>query len=298
LTAATHDSDPVVRVRIGELSRRVGVTVHRLRAWETRYRLLRPQRSAGGFRLYSPDDEQRVRAMLGHLVAGMSAAEAARIVSASGPAPRPSRMSATLGEAFARFDEPTADAVLDAVLGAEDFDSALRDVVFPVLRQIGDGWECGTVDIAEEHFASNLIERRLTAVRASAAPCFGRAVLACPSGEHHVLGLAGLGAGLRRRGVCVTFLGADTPISMIDRTARAVHADAVVVAATMAHVVAAVTGDLRALGENHRVVLAGPAATDVIARRTGLHCINADPVTAAARMADLIAGDEPVAAGN
>src|SRR5690606_30111622 len=49
------------RLRIGELSRRLGISHHLLRAWERRYGLLRPQRSAGGFRLYSAADLRRVR---------------------------------------------------------------------------------------------------------------------------------------------------------------------------------------------------------------------------------------------
>ena len=65
-------------LRIGELSRRVGVSDHVLRAWESRYGLLRPARSAGGFRLYSEADENRVRRMQAHLADGYSAAEAAR----------------------------------------------------------------------------------------------------------------------------------------------------------------------------------------------------------------------------
>ena len=40
-------------LRIGELSRRLGVSAHVLRAWERRYGLLHPQRSASGYRLYS-----------------------------------------------------------------------------------------------------------------------------------------------------------------------------------------------------------------------------------------------------
>ena len=293
MTAVAQHSlaDPLVR--IGELSRRVGVTVDRLRVWEARYDLLRPQRSSGGFRLYSPEDERRVRAMLGHLAAGMSAAEAARIVSDSRPPPTPA-LKAALGEAFARFDESTADAVLDALLGAEDLDSALREVVYPILREIGDGWECGELDTAHEHFASNVIERRLTAVPARAATGSGRAVLACPSGEHHVLGLVGLGAGLRRRGWRITFLGADTPIPMVSRTARAVGPDVVVVAATMAHVVPAAAGDLRSLGERHRLLLAGPGATAEIAQRIGASDTSADPMTAAATISDLVATEDPL----
>ena len=67
-------------LRIGELSRRVGVSDHVLRAWESRYGLLQPMRSAGGFRLYSEVDELRIHRMQAHLADGLSAAEAARTV--------------------------------------------------------------------------------------------------------------------------------------------------------------------------------------------------------------------------
>src|SRR5436305_2286536 len=71
-------------LRIGELSRRVGISDHLLRAWETRYGLLRPSRSSGGYRLYSQDDADRIRRMQAHLAGGLSAAEAARAVLAEG----------------------------------------------------------------------------------------------------------------------------------------------------------------------------------------------------------------------
>src|SRR3954464_12261220 len=64
-------------LRIGELSRRVGVTPDLLRAWERRYDLLRPQRSRSGQRLYTDADEARVRRMLGHMDRGYSPAVAA-----------------------------------------------------------------------------------------------------------------------------------------------------------------------------------------------------------------------------
>src|SRR4051794_1791136 len=73
-------TSPAALIRIGELSRRVGLSVDRLRAWERRYGVLRPQRTAGGFRLYSTADELRLEAMQRHLAAGLSAAEAAAAV--------------------------------------------------------------------------------------------------------------------------------------------------------------------------------------------------------------------------
>ena len=51
-------------LRIGELSRRVGVSSELLRAWERRYGLLSPTRTPGGFRLYGDEDERRVVRML------------------------------------------------------------------------------------------------------------------------------------------------------------------------------------------------------------------------------------------
>ena len=56
------------------------MTDHVLRAWESRYGLLQPVRSAGGFRLYSEADALRVRRMQAHLARGLSAAEAAQAV--------------------------------------------------------------------------------------------------------------------------------------------------------------------------------------------------------------------------
>src|SRR5436190_21936770 len=73
------ESSQAERLRIVELSRRVGLSPELLRAWEQRYGLLKPSRTAGGLRLYSQADEQRLRAMQVELERGLSAAEAARV---------------------------------------------------------------------------------------------------------------------------------------------------------------------------------------------------------------------------
>ena len=68
-------------LRIGELSKRTGVSAELLRAWERRYGLLRPTRSSGGLRLYTSADVERVRLMQQHLAGGLAAAEAAAAAS-------------------------------------------------------------------------------------------------------------------------------------------------------------------------------------------------------------------------
>jgi DNA-binding transcriptional MerR regulator len=67
-------------LRIGELAVRTGVGVPTLRAWESRYRLLRPSRTAGGHRLYSAEDEGRVREVQALIAEGVAVGAAARYV--------------------------------------------------------------------------------------------------------------------------------------------------------------------------------------------------------------------------
>ena len=57
---------------IGELARRTGVNPVTLRAWERRYGLLKPQRTAKGQRLYPLEQVERVEAILGWLQRGAS----------------------------------------------------------------------------------------------------------------------------------------------------------------------------------------------------------------------------------
>src|SRR6188768_2775827 len=87
-------------LRIGELARRSGVSVDLLRAWERRYALLQPARTPGGYRLYSAEDEARVRSMQAHLAQGLSAAEAARLARDRRPAAAPDGAPADLAEAL------------------------------------------------------------------------------------------------------------------------------------------------------------------------------------------------------
>ena len=213
-------------LRIGELSRRVGVTDHALRAWESRYGLLQPVRSAGGFRLYSAADEGRIRQMQAHLAEGLSAAEAARTVLredgsastepvlAAGPdfaAATVSELAAALRQALDAFDEPSAQAVLDRLVSDLSLTAVLRDVVLPYLAELGERWERGAASIAQEHFATNIVRGRLAGLARGWGGGHGpRAVLACPPGEQHDMALMVFGIVLNRNGWSVNYFGANT----------------------------------------------------------------------------------------
>jgi DNA-binding transcriptional MerR regulator len=200
--------------RIGELARRTGTTADLLRVWERRYGLLRPERTPGGFRLYSEADARRVQRMRAALARGLAAAEAARF--ALGEADEPP----DLLPALLRFDEEAAHSVLDDLFARLSVEAVLSDVLLPSLRAIGEGWERGEVTVAQEHFAANLVRGRLLALTRRWDQGIGpRALLACAPGDTHDLPLISFGLALHRRGWRVLFLGADTPLDVVVETA-------------------------------------------------------------------------------
>ena len=279
-------------MRIGELSRRVGVSDHVLRAWETRYGLMHPTRSAGGFRLYSRSDEHRVRRMQELMATGLSAAEAAKeVTSGAGPTaddiapPRVEGYVQALRDALSRFDEPAAQAVLDRFVSSLSLSSVLRDVVIPYLNDLGRRWERGQASIAEEHFATNVIRGRLAGLaRGWGAGNGPRAVLACPPGEIHDLSLLVFGIALNRIGWNVTFLGADTPLADLIHTIEATQPDLVVLAATVPERFESIVDDLATMGRGRPLALAGAGASADLAERAFARFLAGDPVTEAERL--------------
>jgi MerR family transcriptional regulator, light-induced transcriptional regulator len=278
-------------LRIGELARRTGVSPEVLRAWEQRYGLLRPQRSAGGFRLYSDLDERRVRLVKELIGGGVSAGEAARRAlepsadAADAQTPLLDELSTAFGVALDRFDGRGAHDALDALLSAFSVETVLAVVVLAYLRTLGDRWSRGEASVAQEHFASNLIRGRLLGLaRGWDAGTGPGVVLACPPGERHDLPLIVFGIVASRRGWHVTFLGGDTPFDTLRETARSADAALIVLSVSTPSVLDENDDEIRRLAGSVPVAVGG----NVDARRVlelGARPLEGDPVEAALALA-------------
>jgi methanogenic corrinoid protein MtbC1 len=288
-------------LRIGELSRRLGVSEYVLRAWESRYGLLQPVRSAGGFRMYSETDESRIRRMQAHLAGGLSAAEAARTVlredgvassdltRAAGPrlaASTVSELSTAFRKALDAFDEPAAQAVLDRLVSDLSLTSVLRDVVIPYLAELGERWQRGTASVAQEHFATNVIRGRLAGLARGWGSGQGpRAILACPPGELHDMGLMIFGIVLNRHGWRIDYFGMSTPVEDLEQSVEATRPDLVVIAATLPETLEPLRPKLAALARRAPLALAGAGATPEIASAVGARLMAGDLVAEAEQIA-------------
>jgi MerR family transcriptional regulator, light-induced transcriptional regulator len=274
-------------LRIGEVARRADVPVELLRAWERRYGVVQPERTGGGFRLYTEDDIRRVIAMRTHIEHGLAASEAARLAIAeeaatNGSAPPVGLAARELQEALDHFDDVAAQAVLDRLLAAVSLDVALRDVVVPYLRGVGERWEEGELSIAQEHFASNVVRGRLMSLARGWDRGSGpRALLACAPGDQHDLPLLMLGLCLRSHGWRISYLGADTPLDSVLEAVDELVPSVTVISGTPDDAFAGREAALRDVSGRTTLALCGRAATSETAAAAGARLLDGDPVAVA-----------------
>jgi DNA-binding transcriptional MerR regulator len=288
------EGDDAVGLRIGAVSRRTGVAVTTLRAWETRYGLLEPRRTEGGHRLYGEADVDRVLAVLRLTAQGWAVSAAARAVTtgrepdrlrlvataadaapAVAMAPSADRARGALATAIAEYDGDGATAVLDEALARLGVPRTLEDVILPVLRDLGEGWREDPGLIAAEHFATNVLRPRLhrllaAAHRASAPTCLA----AAPEGEDHELGVLAAAAVAADVGFRVTYLGGRTPRAALERSAATLQPDVVLIGAVGLDPARGFCADPPQLGEA-ALVVGGP----------GFRALEADVLPTGARRA-------------
>ena len=207
---------------------RTGLPIPTIRAWERRYGVVRPTRTAGGYRLYDDEAIERLVAMrqlvevdglrpsqaADQVRAGRVATVAGRRTRAPGDVPdiadgrrrpaaarsteRSSRRSATRPGGWTsprssgsstRRSRPSASRRRRA------------NVVYPALRAIGEDWAAGAIDVAMEHAASETIRRRLARFYDAAVDRSSPldVIVGLPPGCQHEIGAMGFAVAARRR---------------------------------------------------------------------------------------------------
>lgn len=261
-----------------------------LRAWERRYNVASPKRSPSGYRLYSDRDVALIQWLKTQVDAGMSISQAvswydALVIEAANAEsvvlPR-TQENASLAqahrghvlslravqshtrsldiihrellEALIGFEEDVAEQLMSEAFSLFTFEEVSEKLITPVLREIGDRWHSGNLDVIHEHYATNYMKQRLmTFLRTVTSSTRGPLVwIGCAPGELHELGALIVCIHLRRAGYQVRYLGQNVPDGhLLDMISR--HRPDLVLFSAMS----------RATAENLQKLLLGLENTDV-----------------------------------
>ena len=250
------------RLSIGALSRATGVPIETLRTWEARYGYPVPERKPSGHRVYLLTSIPRLRRIAEALARGNRAgdvvtasdqtlADLLTATSVTAAVARPTRGVITGGpsdlfHAVQAFDAAglTRTLLQDwARLGPLDF---LHTRIAPAIREIGDAWEGGRLEIRHEHFFSEKVGDLLRSLRLPFEERARGPLVVCSSlpGESHALGLQMAALVLSTAGCRTLFLGTEVPAAQIASLARDLDARAVAVSVSRASRGAAMTAQI------------------------------------------------------
>jgi MerR family transcriptional regulator, light-induced transcriptional regulator len=260
-----HRSEPVYNTRA--VVQRTGVPADTFRAWERRYSVPRPTRTAGNQRLYSERDVAVVGWLRDRTKEGLTISQAVALLrldedsgsnddrftrqTSGGDGVRLGPIRERVVEALTAFDGGAAERVIEEAMVLAGVDDVCRHVIEAGLVEIGERWQRGELGVGVEHFASCFALRKAAALFNLSQPESGRGpiVAACVEGELNEVGLLLRSLFLSRHGFRIVYLGADLPCADLVGVVREVGSPVVLLLATTEPLVERLAATVRALGE-------------------------------------------------
>lgn len=284
---------------IGVVSNRTGIPPDLLRAWERRYGAVEPQRTETGRRLYSDLDIRRLGLLKRLVGAGRRISDVAALAldtleamaaeddearSRSLRAPVTGREIEPRGrveaalDAAMRLDKTGLERVLTEASLSLSAPEMRREVIVPLLHEIGERWREGSVRVVHEHLASVIVRKFVDGQRdRSNGEPRPRIIVTTPVGQQHELGALMVAAAAEEVGWEAVYLGANLPAEEIGTAARQLDARVVAISVVYKSDVRHLADELRTirrcLGPDVTLLVGGraaPAISDVVIEVGGI----------------------------
>lgn len=227
---------------IRTISELTGVPTTTLRAWERRYGLLKPSRTAKGHRLYSGEDIDLIKEIVKLLKSNHTISEAIRIIrnpelntlDSSEADDHWAFYQQRMLKSIENFSEQNLDTTYNEVLSIYPIDMVTEQVIIPVLRELGDRWQARETGIAEEHFFSAFLRNKLGARlhHESHRSRGSKILVSCLPGEHHELGILLFCIAAISHGYQILYLGTDMPPAQLSKVVARTSVSAVLLSGT------------------------------------------------------------------
>ena len=246
----TSSSNPF---NIKAVVRDTGVLADTIRAWERRFGIPSPERTEGGHRRYSQRDIDTIHWLKAQMQRGLSISAAITRLQAlqaegTDPLNRDIAFTAPIAlvstsiledlrmqwvEACLTFSEERADDIISGAFSRFPAEEVALGLLLGGLADIGSAWKESRATVQKEHFASQLVSRRLeTLIAMSPRPTRRkRIIVALPPGESHAIPSLAIAYLLRMRGFPVIDLGANVPADRIQEALAQIQPALVILSA-------------------------------------------------------------------
>lgn len=158
------------KLSIKELETLSGIKAHTLRIWEQRYGILKPERTDTNIRYYNNNDLKRILniSLLNHNGYKISKIaeysyeqlllEAEKFLN---DFTKESYQIENLTLCLMDLDDERFENTVNSSIIHFGFENTIEKILFPFLRQMGNMWQVGMINPAQEHYISNLIRQKL-----------------------------------------------------------------------------------------------------------------------------------------
>lgn len=218
---------------IAEVERLTGIKAHTIRIWEKRYNLVTPHRTDTNIRYYDDNDLRKLLNISTLLqqglkissLSGMTDKEISEHINKTSLQAEEDVITTgyinNLVSFMIGFDEAGFEKTFSSAVNRLGMFQAMIQVFYPFLHKTGVLWSVNEIMPAQEHFAMNIIKRKLQAAIDGLPPATNRSkkfVLFLPPGEWHEISLLFGDYIIRYHGYTSLYLGQSVPYENLEAT--------------------------------------------------------------------------------
>jgi len=221
--------------KITDLEQLTGIKAHTIRIWEKRYNLIEPARTDTNIRRYDDAQVKKLLNVSTLLSQGYKISKIAQL--------KDKEINATilglqqghgedvinktfvndLASAMLEFNETAFEKTFSAAVNRLGLYEAMLQVFYPLLYKIGVMWASDTAMPVQEHFASAIIKRKLSAAidgLPTPAKRKKKFLLCLPPNEYHEIALLFSNYIIKAKGYETIYLGPNVPYENINEVLK------------------------------------------------------------------------------
>jgi DNA-binding transcriptional MerR regulator len=226
---------------IKDLERLTGIKAHTLRIWEQRYEILQPKRTDTNIRYYNNDDVKRI---LNISLLNNNGYKISNIAKLSEPEifneaekylnnyKKESDQIDNLVLCLMEMNEDKFERTINTSVIKFGFENTFEKIIFPFMRHLGNMWQVGMLNPAQEHFISNLIRQKLIVgidnIKTPISSDAKSFLFFLPSQELHEMGLLYTYYLTKMKGYKCAYLGQSVPVNDLADLADLIKPDFIV----------------------------------------------------------------------